>query len=66
MVSVNRSNPTQGADPKVETKAGETAIDMATGPVQRIQPFPDTIKPLDGMGVVNHHRCVSCGANGGH
>lgn len=55
----------KGADPTVETKAGDTAIDMANGPVQRIQPFPDTIKLLAGLGVVNHHRCVSCGANGG-
>jgi ankyrin repeat protein len=56
----------KGADPKVETKAGDTAIDMANGPVQRIQPFPETIKLLESMGVINHHRCVSCGGSGGH
>lgn len=55
----------KGADPTVETKAGQTAIDMANGPVQRIQPFPETIKLLAGMGVINHHRCVSCGGSGG-
>ena len=33
---------------------------MANGPVQRTSPYLDTIKLLEGMGVKNNHRCVSC------
>ncbi len=50
----------KGADPKVVARSGQTTIDMANGPVQRIEPFPETIKLLEGLGVVNNHRCVSC------
>ena len=49
-----------GADPKFVNREGKTTVDMANGPVQRISPFPDTIKLLEGMGVKNNHRCVSC------
>jgi ankyrin repeat protein len=56
----------KGVDPTLETKSGQTAIDLANGPVQRIQPFTETIKLLEKWGVVNHHKCVSCGGNGGH
>jgi hypothetical protein len=28
--------------------------------VQRITPFPETIKLLEGMGVKNNHKCVGC------
>ena len=56
----------KGVDPTLETKNGQTAIDLANGPVQRIQPFPETIKLLEKWGVVNHHKCVSCGGNGGN
>jgi ankyrin repeat protein len=50
----------KGADPKIVNRAGQTTVDMANGPVQRIQPFPETIKLLEGMGVKNNHKCVSC------
>ncbi len=50
----------KGADPKVVNRAGVTTVDMANGPVQRISPFPDTIKLLEGMGAKNNHHCVSC------
>jgi ankyrin repeat protein len=50
----------KGADVMVETKSGDTAVDMANGPVQRLQPFPETIKLLEALGVPNHHRCKSC------
>jgi uncharacterized protein len=33
---------------------------MANGPVQRITPFPETIKLLEGYGVKNNHKCVGC------
>jgi ankyrin repeat protein len=50
----------QGADVKQVNREGKTTVDMANGPVQRISPFPDTIKLLEGMGVKNNHKCVSC------
>ncbi len=50
----------KGADPKIVNRAGQTTVDMANGPVQRISPFPDTIKLLEGYGVKNNHKCVGC------
>jgi len=50
----------KGADPKFVNREGKTTVDMANGPVQRISPFPETIKLLEGMGVKNNHKCVSC------
>jgi uncharacterized protein len=50
----------RGADVKAVNRAGETTLDMANGPVQRIQPFPETIALLEKMGAKNNHRCKSC------
>jgi ankyrin repeat protein len=50
----------KGADPKVVNRAGQTTVDMANGPVQRTQPYPETIKLLEGLGAKNNHKCVSC------
>lgn len=50
----------QGADVAVVSRRGQTTVDMANGPVQRIQPFPETIELLEGLGAVNNHNCVSC------
>jgi ankyrin repeat protein len=50
----------KGADPKAVNRAGVTTVDMANGPVQRITPFPETIKLLEGMGAKNNHKCVTC------
>jgi ankyrin repeat protein len=50
----------KGADPKVVNRSGVTTVDMANGPVQRITPFPDTIKLLEDMGAKNNHHCVTC------
>jgi ankyrin repeat protein len=50
----------KGGDPKVVARSGQTTLDMANGPVQRIQPFPETIKLLESLGAANNHRCVSC------
>ena len=33
---------------------------MANGPVQRIQPYPETMKLLETLGAKNNHKCVSC------
>lgn len=50
----------KGADVKAVNRAGETTVDMANGPVQRIQPFPETIALLEQLGAENNHRCKSC------
>jgi uncharacterized protein len=50
----------KGADVKKVNRGGQTTVDMANGPVQRIQPFPETIKLLEGLGAKNNHKCVSC------
>lgn len=50
----------KGADPHAVARSGQTTVDMANGPVQRVQPFPETIALLEALGVKNNHRCVSC------
>ncbi len=50
----------KGADVTLINRLGQTTVDMANGPVQRTQPYPDTIKLLEGLGAKNNHRCVSC------
>jgi ankyrin repeat protein len=39
---------------------GLTVADMANGPRERIQPFPETLKLLVSLGAKNSNRCVSC------
>jgi ankyrin repeat protein len=50
----------RGADVTVVSRRGHTTVDMANGPQQRIQPFPETIALLEGLGAKNNHNCVSC------
>ncbi|MDX1493447.1 MAG: ankyrin repeat domain-containing protein, partial [Longimicrobiales bacterium] len=50
----------QGADVTAVARTGQTTVDMANGPVQRISPFPETIALLESMGAKNNHNCVSC------
>ena len=50
----------QGADVTVIGRSGQTTVDLANGPVQRISPFPQTIRLLESLGAKNNHRCVSC------
>jgi ankyrin repeat protein len=50
----------KGADVKLVNRTGQTTVDMANGPVQRVQPYPETIKLLEGLGATNNHKCVSC------
>jgi uncharacterized protein len=50
----------KGADVKKVNRRGQTTVDLANGPVQRTQPYPETIKLLEGMGAKNNHKCVSC------
>ena len=50
----------QGVDVTQVSRRGQTTVDMANGPVQRIQPFPETIALLERLGAKNNHRCLSC------
>ena len=50
----------KGADVTAVNREGHTTADMANGPVQRIQPFPEVIALLTSLGAVNNNKCVSC------
>ena len=50
----------KGADIKAVNRKGQTVADMANGPYQRIQPFPQTIALLQRLGARIEHKCVSC------
>lgn len=50
----------KGADVKAVNREGQTTADMANGPVQRTQPFPDALKLLMSLGAKNNNKCVSC------
>ena len=49
-----------GADVTVVSRKGETTADMANGPVQRVQPYPEAVALLEELGSENNHNCVSC------
>ncbi len=50
----------QGADVTTVSRRGQTTVDMANGPQQRISPFPTTIALLESLGAKNNHNCQSC------
>lgn len=50
----------KGADVMGVNREGNTTVDMANGPVQRTQPYPETIKLLESLGAKNNHRCITC------
>jgi ankyrin repeat protein len=50
----------KGANVMRVNREGNTTVDMANGPVQRTQPYPETIKLLEGLGAKNNHRCITC------
>jgi ankyrin repeat protein len=50
----------KGADVMRVNREGNTTADMANGPVQRVQPFPETLALLEKLGSKNNHRCVTC------
>lgn len=50
----------KGADVMVVSRKGQTTADMANGPIQRVAPFPETIKLLVELGAINNNKCVSC------
>jgi ankyrin repeat protein len=50
----------KGANVQAVTREGRTTADMANGPVQRTQPFPEAVALLEKLGSKNNHKCVSC------
>ena len=50
----------KGADVKKVNREGQTVADMANGPVQRVQPWPEALALLEKLGSKNNHKCVSC------
>jgi uncharacterized protein len=50
----------KGANVKAVNREGKTTADMANGPVQRIQPWPEALALLEKLGARNNHKCVSC------
>ncbi|MEP7116423.1 MAG: ankyrin repeat domain-containing protein [Acidobacteriota bacterium] len=50
----------KGADVKAVARTGQTTVDMANGPVQRVQPYPEAIELLESLGALNNHKCGSC------
>jgi ankyrin repeat protein len=50
----------KGADPTKVNREGQSTADMANGPVQRIEPFPEARDLLIKLGAKNSNRCVSC------
>jgi ankyrin repeat protein len=50
----------KGGRVDVVGKNGQTTVDLANGPRQRIQPFPETIALLMSLGAKNNYKCVSC------
>jgi uncharacterized protein len=50
----------KGANVMAVNREGKSTADMANGPVQRIQPFPEALALLEKLGAKNNHRCVSC------
>jgi uncharacterized protein len=50
----------KGANPRAINREGQSTADMANGPVQRTQPYPDALAFLESLGAINNHKCVSC------
>ena len=50
----------QGADIMVVSRKGQTTVDMANSPHQRVQPYPDTVGLLESLGGINNNDCSAC------
>lgn len=50
----------KGADPTRINRDGQSTADLANGPVQRIEPFPEARDLLIKLGARNSNKCVSC------
>jgi len=59
-VEVIRFLVEHGADVTAVSRVGQTTADMANGPYQRTQPFPEAMALLESLGSKNNHNCVSC------
>ena len=54
----------KGADPKAINREGKTTADMANGPVQRIQPWPEALALLEKLGAVKNIGACPAEADG--
>ncbi|MCC6243178.1 MAG: ankyrin repeat domain-containing protein [Gemmatimonadaceae bacterium] len=50
----------KGGDIMAISRRGQTTVDMANGPVQRIPPFLETVEHLTKLGAKNSNKCMSC------
>ncbi len=50
----------KGGDLQAISRKGQTTVDMANGPVQRVPPFEETVLYLERLGAKNSHKCKSC------
>ena len=50
----------KGADVMVVSRKGQTTVDMANGPIERIIPYRKTINLLEQLGAKNNNNCMSC------
>ena len=50
----------KGADVMVVSRKGQTTVDMANGPIERIIPYRKTIDLLEQLGANNNNNCMSC------
>lgn len=50
----------KGADVTLVSRRGQTTVDMANSPQQRISPFPATIALLESLGAKNNNNCAIC------
>jgi ankyrin repeat protein len=50
----------KGADPTRVNREGQSTADMANGPVQRVEPYPEARDLLLKLGAKSSGKCVSC------
>ena len=50
----------KGADVSVVSRKGQTTVDMANGPIERVIPYRKTIDLLEQLGAKNNNNCMSC------
>ena len=50
----------KGAKVDVVANSGQSVVDAANGPRQRVQPYPETVALLEMLGAKNSHKCISC------
>ena len=50
----------KGADVSVVSRKGQTTVDMANGPIERVIPYRETIDLLEQLGAKNNNNCMSC------